>query len=274
MSEVSPVVTEQPVAAPQPETTAVPGAEAKPEENKPERTFSQKELDDILEKRLAKERRKREELSRRLQVTEELALRGRDRQDPQPAKPQADGAPKREDFPDYESYIEAKAEWKAEKKVEERFAKHKEEEGRSRTQAEQQKLEKDFRAHAAKLATEVEDFEETMSSSDAPLTEAMKSAIVTAGEIGPRIAYHLAKNPQEAERIASLPDSRQAAEIGKLEMKLSAPEAKTTKPSSAPKPITPLGGKSPAADDEPDPKDTKAWNAWRERTIRARKVKR
>jgi hypothetical protein len=79
MSEVAPAAPAAPAPAAEtvvdPNATAAPDVKT-PEENKPERTFSQKELDEILEKRLAKERRKREELSRRLQVTEELALRG------------------------------------------------------------------------------------------------------------------------------------------------------------------------------------------------------
>jgi hypothetical protein len=275
MSEVAPAAPAAPAPAAEtvvdPNATAAPDVKT-PEENKPERTFSQKELDEILEKRLAKERRKREELSRRLQVTEELALRGRDRQEPQPPKPQSDGAPKREDFPDYEAYIEAKAEWKADKKVEERFAKKAEEDSQTRTKAEREKLMQDFRGHAAKVAKEIEDFEDVMSTSEAKVTEPMTEAMLHAGEIGARIAYHLAKNPEEAERIAALPASRQAVEIGKLEMKLSSPEAQPKKPSKAPEPITPLGGKTVKGDDEPDSKDTKAWIAWRNRQIQKKRT--
>lgn len=267
-----PAVT--PAATPEPAATAAPAPEAKPDEQQPpERTFSQKELDEIVEKRLAKERRKREDLQRRLAVTEELALKGRAPTEPKAdPKPAADAQPKREDFPDYESFIEARAEWRAERKVEERLAKDREDREKSRTDEEQKKVERSFRENSQKVMKEIEDFEEVVSSSQAMITREMADAIMHAGEIGPRLLYHLAKDPEEAQRIASLPAPRQAAEIGKLEVKLSGGQQQPTpKPSKAPEPINPLGGKSPATDDEPDAKNTKAWIAWRERQLRAKR---
>jgi hypothetical protein len=259
-------------ALPDTAATAAPAPEAKPEEKQPpEKTFSQKELDDILEKRLAKERRKREELQRRLAVTEELALRGRPEEPKAPPKPAESNEPKREQFQDYESFLEARAEWRAEKKVDERLDRDRKEREQTRTAEDKQKLEKSFREHAQKVAAEIEDFEDVMSSaSDTMITETMADAVMHAGEIGPRLLYHLAKNPAESQRIATLPTARQAAEIGKIEAKLSAaPEPK--KPSKAPEPINPIGGKAPATDDEPDSKNTKAWIAWRERQLRAKR---
>jgi hypothetical protein len=54
------------------------------------------------------------------------------------------------------------------------------------------------------------------------------------------IVYHLAKNPEEAKRIAALPAYAQAKEIGKLEDRLSA--KKPIKVSNAPEPIKPVDG--------------------------------
>ncbi len=253
--------TPPPVAQPDPGVTAAP----EQTETKPERTFSQAELDAAIEKRLAKERRKRHELETRVKVTAELALKGRT-SEPAPAKP-ADGEPKRESFDTYETYLEARAEWKAEKKVEERFLKQREEETRNRTEAESRKASGEFRAKAEKFAAQVEDFHEVMSESEAPMTRAMADAIVSADEAGPGIAYYLAKNPQEAERIAGLAEASQAREIWKLEQKLGS-EQPTKKPSKAPAPIEPVkGAKTVADDDEPDPKDTKKWVEWRNRSI-------
>ncbi len=56
------------------------------------------------------------------------------------------------------------------------------------------------------------------------------------------IAYHLAKDPQEAHRIASLPPVAAAREIGKLEAKYSGgtqPSQKST--TNAPAPTSPVG---------------------------------
>lgn len=273
MTTEAPAAPAAPAAAPDnaapvdPNATAAPGTEYQPEQQ-PEKTFTQKELDDILEKRLAKERRKREELSRRLQVTEELALRGRP-EPAQPAQPADNGEPKREHFDTYEAFIEARAEWRAERKVTETLAKQREQEAQNRTAEEQRKLETQFRERAQAASKEIEDFEDVMSTSDAPMTRAMSEAIITS-DIGPKIAYHLAKNPDEAERIAALPAARQAAEIGKLEAKLaSEPPKEVKKPSAAPDPIKPVGARSTVKDDMPDPKkDPQAWLKWREGQLR------
>lgn len=263
VSAVEPAPAAAPAnAAPEVEN---PTADKPEEQQPPEKTFTQKELDEILEKRLGKERRKREELRRRLEVTEELALKSRPKEEPKPA---SDGEPKRDAYPDYESYIEARAEWRADRRYDEREKKARETEEESRTQAEQRKLEGSFREKAKEAAKEIEDFEEVMSAAEAPMTKSMADAILTS-DIGPKLAYHLAKNPEEAERIAALPAPRQAAEIGKLEVKLSEPAKETKQPSKAPAPISPVGGKGGPSDDMP--KDTDDINTWMKKE-RARKA--
>lgn len=252
------------VAQPEPTATAEPVAETTPE-TKPERTFTQKELDEILEKRLSKERRKREEISRRLQVTEELALRGRSEPKPE-AKPVDNGEPRRESFDSYEGYLEARAEWRADQKVAQALKAHSERFTQERAAQSEQEAAKRFRDHAAKVAAEIEDFEDVMAASDAPMSREMATAITRSGEMGPRIAYHLAKNPDEARRIAALDPAEQAMEIGFL--KASVSKEPTKKPSKAPAPIEPVkSGKSGNDDDMPDPNDTKKWLAWRNKQI-------
>lgn len=65
------------------------------------------------------------------------------------------------------------------------------------------------------------------------------------------VLYHLAKNPDEAARIAMLPPTRQAVAIAKVASGLNAPK----RVSSAPPPITPKVsgiGTAPATLDDPD----------------------
>lgn len=67
-------------------------------------------------------------------------------------------------------------------------------------------------------------------------------------EVGPAIAYHLAKNLDELERINSLPAHRRLIELGKLEDKLISKATKTPKETKqAPKPITQTVGKAPTS---------------------------
>ena len=61
-----------------------------------------------------------------------------------------------------------------------------------------------------------------------------------ASEYGPEIAYYLAKNPAEIDRIAYLNPQQIAKEIGKLEYKFS--EAFKKKTSEAPPPLNPIKG--------------------------------
>ena len=96
---------------------------------------------------------------------------------------------------------------------------------------------------------ETPDYDEVIGNNDkVTITIAMATAIGDLGDTGPKVAYYLGKNPQEAERIAKLPLNQQALEIGRLEAKAtSAPKIQKT---HAPAPIRPIvGGATPAAKD-------------------------
>lgn len=68
------------------------------------------------------------------------------------------------------------------------------------------------------------------------------SAVLEADE-PEKVLHELAKDPEEALRIATLPPVRQAAALVKMSVKLAAPKAPTPKPvSAAPAPIEPIGG--------------------------------
>lgn len=53
------------------------------------------------------------------------------------------------------------------------------------------------------------------------------NAVLMESVVGAKIAYHLAKNPAEASRIAALPEPRQLIEFGKLETTLTPAKGKT-----------------------------------------------
>ena len=96
---------------------------------------------------------------------------------------------------------------------------------------------------------ETPDYDEVIGNNDkVTITIAMATAIGDLGDTGPKVAYYLGKNPQEAERIAKLPLNQQALEIGRLEAKATAaPKIQRT---NAPAPIRPIvGGATPAAKD-------------------------
>jgi hypothetical protein len=257
---------------PAPAVNSTPAADPNAPEHKPERTFSQAELDEIVEKRLAKEKRKRSEVETRLKVTEELALKRaeRERAETPPAKPQTEGEPTRDQYDTYEQFIEARADWRAEQKVNKKFE-ERDAKDRERTASTKQEQEREaFRKAMKESAKDIADFDEVMSGikADDPVANVSATAI-EAAELPGKILHYLAKNPDEAERIASLSPGKQAREIVRLEEKLAKPPVK---PSKAPDPITPVGGKAAVGDEMPDAaKDPEGWVRWRNRDLAAKR---
>jgi len=234
-AEVAPVEVQD--ATPPEEETAPSEVESKPEpEVKPERVFTQKELDEILQKRLAKESRKIERYSRA-----EAELRVLKEQMQPKAEPVNHGEPKPEQFKDYESYIEAVTDWK----VEQKFKGFQAQSEQERQRQEQAQHEAKLRDNLNKAAAKYEDFEDVVTNPEIPITLAMRDAIGES-DIGGDIAYHLGTNVQEAVRIANLSPIAQVRAILDLESKLKAPKKVTT---DAPAPIVPNAGKGKVAKD-------------------------
>lgn len=176
-------------------------------------------------------------------------------QDAKPSKPTLD------QFEDYSAYVEALTDWKADQKIDAKFAE------RDVKQSQQAKASTwQQRAEAAKA--EMPDFAEVLNASQAPMTQAM-AEVLQESDHGPAIAYHLAKNPNEADRIAHLSPLAQARELGKIEASLSAPKETPApkKVTSAPPPPTPIGsGRSTAG--EPGKMTQAEYMAWRQTALR------
>lgn len=258
---------------------ADPNAQA-PEAPKPERTFSQAELDEILKKKDAKRLRERDDLRKENEVLRKLALERaareeRDHEQRQQQTPQPAGEPTRENYATTEEYLEARAEWKAEQKVEKKF-KEREDAERQRTEREKNdNARAAFNKRMKDSAKEVEDFEDVIGSTDFrthPVGQ-MNAEVLDAADEPGRMFHYLIKHPEEAERIASLPMGKQAREIWSLEQKTFSAKP-PVKPSKAPEPISPVGGKAAVGDEMPDAaKHPEKWMEWRNRQI-AEKAKR
>lgn len=158
----------------------------------------------------------------------------------------ADVRPDRKDFDDPAKYDEALIGWsartaekKAKAEAEAEFANKTEAEKRAAAEAAQkaeaERVAKDWNERSAKFAEETPDFHEAISNDAVKITGYMAQAM-TYSEMGPKIAYHLAKNPAEAERISALNPMQQVAAIGRLEAQLNVPP-KTTR---TPDPISPI----------------------------------
>jgi hypothetical protein len=198
------------------------------EEVPAEKTFTQKELDEILQKRLAKaearsERRAKEAYREALQAVT---------QQPRPTSESSE--PTRDQFASDADWIDAKVEHKLQQR--ERAAALQQQQAAQQTIASKTE---DLYAKAEKVpGFDREAFDEL------PLTKTIASAVLES-ELGPQLMAHLSANPDDAERISRLSETRQAIELGRIEARLqSAPKTTKTTP-----PITPIGQRGTTSTD-------------------------
>ena len=235
-SNAFPVVAETPeVAAPSlEENTEVEEENANPAED-------QKQANPKIEKRIDQLTKQREDAKRDTAAEREarMALEKRIAELETKNAPQLavkavaqEGKPQPNQFNDAYQYAEALAEWSAENALQKRDKQVQEESSR-KIWNERQEVAK----------AEYEDYQDALSSSTVQVSDAAKGAILDS-EAGPKILYHLAKNPDIAEAWAKKSDMAVIREIGRLEEKLSSTkqvlETPAVKVSKAPEPINPI----------------------------------
>jgi hypothetical protein len=198
-------------AAPAPESTADPAAatEAKPEA--PERTFTQKELDEIVQKEKARVERRAErkrleaDADRYKREAEEL----RQRIAPQPSK--QEGEPQQKDFTDYEEYLLAKAVYRLEHKQAALRAQSERTEATQRNERDLSEYARHVQTRVSKAAAKYPDFQEVIEGG--VYTQPMTAFIADVAKDGGELAYHLGTHRDEAIRIAQLPQAQQIVEM-------------------------------------------------------------
>jgi hypothetical protein len=254
---VEPVVTTEETTPP-PEETAKTGDEEVQPEAKPERTFTQKELDDILTRRLAKESRKVERYARaeaeRDQLREQL---NRQTQAQQASIPS--GEPKPEQFKTYEDYLDKLTDWK----LDQRLAKVNEQSQNQQRIESQGQLEARIRENLNKAADKYDDFEDVVTNPALPVTEVMRDALGDS-EMGGELAYYLGTHLKEAADIAKLSNVQQVKAIDRLEAKLKAP----VQVSKAPAPAEVVGKGRAASTVDPEKMSIDEYAAWRSKNAR------
>ena len=229
------------------EETETKATEEKKQNPKLEKRFSEltKQREEAR-KEAAKERDAREALEKRISELEGRA-------EPKPVEENVKPSPSQ--FNDAFEYAEALAEWSAENALLNRDKA----EAERKVQDERQQVIKSWNDRLATVKADLPDYDEMIASaSDITVNDAIRDAMLES-EQGPRILYHLAENPELAEKLNTLSTVSALREIGKLEAKFEASEtpkdAKTeaeTKPSiarsKAPAPISPIKTSSAVAD--------------------------
>lgn len=224
----TPAATPENVATPQADTQA---AEDVTTEVAKTVTMTQEEFDKTVQAEKAKAEARAERRALKA-YSEKLERMTQQRQQPAPESAEAnDRPPKIEHFDSVEKYVDAVTDWKLNQR--DAAAQQTRQQEQARTISEKTE---GIYAEAQKIqGFDREAFDEL------PLTRHIAEALVDSDTPAKLMAY-MASNPSEVERISGLSPARQAAEMGKLEARLSA----APKPSSAPAPIKPIGTRGSA----------------------------
>lgn len=174
------------------------------------------------------------------------------------AKVEAKPRPKADDFESNEDFVEALADWKLDerdRKTAEKAKKDQEAEQKSKAEADYHKKAKEFSEKCLEFAEEHDDYDEVMANvDDIQLSETVQDFFLST-ENGHELAYELAKDPDELERICLLPEWAAKRALKKIGEKLAVQsdgetaekpskekpvEKKEVKTSKAPPPIKPV----------------------------------
>jgi hypothetical protein len=163
-----------------------------------------------------------------------------------PQQPQGGTPPKQEDFPTYEEYIDARADWRAEQKYTAMEQQRRQQHVQQTEQQREYNAAVNWTSKSAEASAKHPDFIDVV----APLRlNSMLEGLIKASPVAGDLAYHLGKNRGELEaRLNSMHPLDAAAEMGRIEAKLTGAGGQPQpKVSQMPKPMTPVnGGKSNA----------------------------
>jgi hypothetical protein len=195
-----------------------------------------------LEKRfseITKQREQaREEAKREREARESLEAKVAElerRGQPQQRVETLDEEPKPEQFNDAFEYARALAEYSAEQALKNRDRVELE----KKYQAEHDKLIEVWNDRLETTKKELPDYQDMIESSDVMVSDQVRDALLES-DAGPRILYHLAENPDYAEKLSKMTVISALREIGKLEARFEKTETKPVVRSKAPAPINPL----------------------------------
>jgi len=231
-------------AAPSAEPQQVDNGQSEPVEASEEATTTEdRKRNPKLEIRFEKITKQREEAraeaQREREARESLEakvkeLEGRN----QPQKVEASEEPRPEQFTDMYEYAKALTDYR----VDQRLGEEKQKEVQAKAEAQRQEVINTWAKRVESAKSEMPDFENMVGSADVVVSNEVRDAIFES-DVGPRILYHLAENPEIAEKLQGMTVTSALRTIGKLEAQFEKvePQTKTVVgKSKAPAPINPI----------------------------------
>lgn len=233
--EAEPAAREAP-AAPETPTDGDPGERPEPGKGK---NWAARKIDQLT-------RQAAEERAEKLRL---LAIVERGATPAPPAKaqePAQDQGPVREQFQDYESYLDARAEWKAAQAADQRFrqqmAAQTQAQQRAQVEREAATVVQTMQERIAEGRKTIPDFDKVIEeASDLPVGLAAPAIATSENPAG--VIHYLATHPDTAQKIARMSEVQAAREIGRIEASLSTPPQISTAPAPG-KPVGSRGGPS------------------------------
>ena len=188
--------------------------EAKPAEEEEHEAEGKKNKKTGIEKRFSELTGERNEAKRAAEEAKKEAAELRARLD-KIEKGDADEEPKPEKFTDAVEFGRAYGKWLAAKERQEMQAKL----AKERADEEQKKVVSAWNKQWAKVSREYEDFEE-VTAEPLVITQQTVTDAIYESDVGPRIAYYLSKNREEAEKINEMGVKAALKYLGRIEAKI------------------------------------------------------
>lgn len=231
-------------AAPSAEPQEVDNGQSEPVEASEEATATEdRKRNPKLEIRFEKITKQREEAraeaQREREARESLEAKVRELESrSQPQKVEAAEEPRPEQFTDMYEYAKALTDYK----VDQRLSEEKQKEALAKVEAQRQQVINTWAKRVESAKAEMPDFEAMVGSADVVVSNEVRDAIFES-DVGPQVLYHLAENPEIAEKLQGMTVTSALRTIGRLEAQFAKAEPQTKTvvgKSKAPAPINPI----------------------------------
>lgn len=244
------VIEKVPAKAEAVEPAAVETSTPDAPKEQPVKTYSQSEVDEITKKVKENARRKRDEARQEAAALRRLLLEHG--QQPQRAEQQPQATrqtdepqvPQREQYADDQAYWLAVIDYRADVKAKEHIERQTKTAAEQHARQGQEQLERVFSTNQEKARAKYEDYDDVVYNPSLPTLHPAVIQTLKSLENGADIAYAIAKNPEEAMRLARLHPILALKELGKIEAKLETPAAPAGTPAITP-PAAPVAKKQP-----------------------------
>lgn len=166
-----------------------------------------------------------------------------------PPAPAANAKPVKESFQNYDEFVEALTDWKADQRVNAALetvnTKIEKRESQQTAAQVQQNRAKNWTERSAATREILKDFDEVLNAAEGAVIDSHVAELLEDSPHGPALAYKLAKDPALLEELNKLSPSAAAKKFGKMEAVFDGPE--TNAPASAPAPNASKAPRPPTA---------------------------